>query len=87
MKQAEAAVKEIQNNEEAQRWAQHMKGNVGALRDLGIYSLHSTKPDLHVPLTPASQAASFAAWQSQPSPTSSTPSHLQFPPMNASRFT
>ncbi|CAI7655514.1 hypothetical protein N7533_002457 [Penicillium manginii] len=35
MKQAEAAVKEIQNNEEAQRWAQHMKGNVGALRDLG----------------------------------------------------
>lgn len=37
MKQAEAAVKEIQNNEEAQRWAQQVKGNVGALRDLGIY--------------------------------------------------
>ncbi|KAJ5085875.1 hypothetical protein N7532_010646 [Penicillium argentinense] len=35
MKQAEAAVKEIQNNEEAQRWAQQMKGNVGALRDFG----------------------------------------------------
>ncbi|KAJ5691040.1 hypothetical protein N7488_011775 [Penicillium malachiteum] len=35
MKQAEAAVKEIQNNEEAQRWAQQVKGNVGALRDLG----------------------------------------------------
>ena len=36
MKQAEAAVKEIQNNEEAQRWAQQVKGNVGALRDLGM---------------------------------------------------
>ncbi|KAJ6080205.1 hypothetical protein N7467_009958 [Penicillium canescens] len=35
MKQAEAAVKEIQNNEEAQKWAQQVKGNVGALRDLG----------------------------------------------------
>lgn len=35
MKQAEAAVKEIQNNEEAQRWAQQMKGNVGALKDFG----------------------------------------------------
>lgn len=36
MKQAEAAVKEIQNNEEAQRWAQQVKGNVGALRDFGM---------------------------------------------------
>ncbi|KAJ0422471.1 maintenance of telomere capping protein 1 [Aspergillus carlsbadensis] len=35
MKQAEAAVKEIQHNEEAQKWAQQVKGNVGALRDLG----------------------------------------------------
>ncbi|KAJ5157205.1 uncharacterized protein N7482_008305 [Penicillium canariense] len=35
MKQAEAAVKEIQKNEEAQRWAQQVKGNVGALRDFG----------------------------------------------------
>ncbi|KAL4892170.1 maintenance of telomere capping protein 1 [Aspergillus ambiguus] len=35
MKQAEAAVKEIQQNEEAQKWAQQVKGNVGALRDLG----------------------------------------------------
>jgi hypothetical protein len=39
VKQAEAAVKEIQNNEEAQRWAQQVKGNVGALRDFGIYTL------------------------------------------------
>ncbi|GFF54781.1 maintenance of telomere capping protein 1 [Aspergillus udagawae] len=35
MKQAEAAVKEIQQNEEAQKWAQQVRGNVGALRDLG----------------------------------------------------
>ncbi|KAL1994533.1 hypothetical protein VTN49DRAFT_2003 [Thermomyces lanuginosus] len=35
MKHAEAAVKEIQKNEEAQRWAEQVKGNVGALRDLG----------------------------------------------------
>lgn len=35
MKQAEAAVKEIQQNEEAKRWADQMRGNVGALRGLG----------------------------------------------------
>ncbi|GFF32932.1 hypothetical protein IFM58399_03370 [Aspergillus lentulus] len=35
MKQAEAAVKEIQQNEEAQKWAQQVRGNVGVLRDLG----------------------------------------------------
>lgn len=37
MKQAEAAVKEIQQNEEAQKWAQQVKGNVGALKDFGMY--------------------------------------------------
>lgn len=36
VKQAEAAVKEIQKNEEAQKWAEQVKGNVGALRGLGI---------------------------------------------------
>ncbi|KAK2813218.1 hypothetical protein FQN50_000896 [Emmonsiellopsis sp. PD_5] len=35
VKQAEAAVKEIQRNEEAQRWAEQVRGNVGALRGLG----------------------------------------------------
>lgn len=34
-KTAEAAVKEIQKNEEAKRWAEQVKGNVGALRGLG----------------------------------------------------
>ena len=38
VKQAETAVKEIQKNEEAQRWAEQVKGNVGALRGLGSYS-------------------------------------------------
>jgi hypothetical protein len=37
MKHAEAAVKEIQKNEEAQKWAEQVKGNVGALRDFGTY--------------------------------------------------
>jgi len=36
VKQAEAAVKEIQKNEEAQKWAEQVKGNVGALRGLGM---------------------------------------------------
>lgn len=35
MKQAEAAVKEIQKNEEAQKWAEQVRGNVGALKGLG----------------------------------------------------
>ncbi len=34
-KTAEAAVKEIQQNEEAKRWAEQVKGNVGALRGFG----------------------------------------------------
>lgn len=33
--QAQAAVKEIQKNEEAQRWAEQMRGNVGALKGFG----------------------------------------------------
>lgn len=37
--QAQAAVKEIQQNEEAKRWAEQVKGNVGALRGLGKISL------------------------------------------------
>ena len=37
--QAQAAVKEIQKNEEAQRWAEQMRGNVGALRGLGMWLL------------------------------------------------
>ncbi|KAL9000963.1 MAG: hypothetical protein Q9169_000447 [Polycauliona sp. 2 TL-2023] len=35
VKQAEALAKEIQHNEEAQRWAEQVKGNVGVLRGFG----------------------------------------------------
>lgn len=35
MKQAEAAVTQIQQNEEAKKWADQVRGNVGALRGLG----------------------------------------------------
>lgn len=44
-KQAEAAVKEIQQNEEAKRWTEQVRGNVGALRGLGAFC-HSL-PSLH----------------------------------------
>lgn len=37
MKQAEAAVKEIRENEEAKKWAEQVRGNVGGLRALGEY--------------------------------------------------
>jgi hypothetical protein len=37
MKQAEAAVKEIQQNEEARKWADQVRGNVGALRGFGLF--------------------------------------------------
>lgn len=36
VKTAEAAVKEIQQNEEAKRWAEQVKGNVGALKGFGM---------------------------------------------------
>ena len=39
VKTAEAAVKEIQQNEEAKRWAEQVKGNVGALKGLGEYKM------------------------------------------------
>jgi hypothetical protein len=35
MKQAEAAYKEIQQNEEAKKWAEQVRGNVGTLRTYG----------------------------------------------------
>lgn len=41
VKTAEAAVKEIQQNEEAKRWAEQVKGNVGVLRGFGKTSIPS----------------------------------------------
>ncbi|KAK7738330.1 hypothetical protein SLS53_006140 [Cytospora paraplurivora] len=46
MKQAEAAVKEIQQNEEAKKWAEQVRGNVGALRGLGDGLAHRALPTL-----------------------------------------
>jgi uncharacterized protein DUF2427 len=37
VKQAGEAVKEIQKNEEAQRWAEQMRGNVGVLKGFGMF--------------------------------------------------
>jgi hypothetical protein len=37
MKQAEAAVKEIQQNEEAKKWANQVRGNVDVLRGFGEF--------------------------------------------------
>jgi hypothetical protein len=48
MKQAEAAVKEIQQNEEAKKWADQVRGNVGALRGLGM--LYTLRPRMQ-PIT------------------------------------
>lgn len=38
VKTAEAAVKEIQQNEEAKRWAEQVKGNVGVIAGFGMCS-------------------------------------------------
>ncbi|XXH06023.1 hypothetical protein Hte_012468 [Hypoxylon texense] len=44
MKQAEAAYKEIQQNEEAKKWADQVRGNVGALKGLGDGIRHRALP-------------------------------------------
>ncbi|TPX08561.1 uncharacterized protein E0L32_009900 [Thyridium curvatum] len=44
MKQAEAAVKEIQSNEEAKKWADQVRGNVTALRGYGDELRHRALP-------------------------------------------
>ena len=46
VKTAENAVKEIQQNEEAKRWAEQVKGNVGALRGLGKNSICNLQSNL-----------------------------------------
>lgn len=44
MKQAEVVVKEIQQNEEAKKWADQVRGNVGALRGIGDELRHRALP-------------------------------------------
>jgi hypothetical protein len=48
VKQAEAAVKEIQKNEEAQRWATQVRGNVGALAGIGMFTFFKRNSDCGV---------------------------------------
>jgi hypothetical protein len=40
VKQAEAYAKEIQKNEEAQKWTEQLKGRVGDLRGLGMFNCY-----------------------------------------------
>ncbi|KAF2875919.1 maintenance of telomere capping protein 1 [Massariosphaeria phaeospora] len=58
-KQAEAAYQEIQKNQEAQRWAEQVRGNVGALRgiggELGKRALPTFSNILHTLAPPISQ--------------------------------
>ncbi|CAO2649795.1 Nn.00g010870.m01.CDS01 [Neocucurbitaria sp. VM-36] len=58
-KQAEAAYQEIQKNQEAQRWAEQVRGNVGALRgiggELGKRALPTFTNILHTLAPPISQ--------------------------------
>jgi hypothetical protein len=41
VKQAEAAVREIQKNEDAQKWVEQVRGNVGVLNKLGMSAVPS----------------------------------------------
>lgn len=85
VKQAEAAVKEIQQNEEAQRWAEQVKGNVGALRGLGTYAV--VLDMWHGQLTVHPKAVKSHHGPCQHLQTFFTPLHHQSLSMNACRST
>lgn len=54
MKQAEAAAKSIQQNEEAKRWAEQVRGiNVGALKGFGMLVCHSCYTDCNCTIIPS----------------------------------
>ena len=72
VKQAEALAKEIQQNEEAQRWAEQVKGNVGTLRGIGIVLLRSGDPHNHILV-----ANILRRWRTS---LSRTPDLYQYPP-------
>lgn len=83
-KQAEAAYQELQKNQEAQRWAEQVRGNVGALR--GIGELH-IQDRFQRPNANSLQAESWASALCLPSPTSSIHSPHLFHNTNASKST
>ena len=83
VKQAEALAKEIQHNEEAQRWAEQVKGNVGALRGFGMpYALSRFTPVLT-----AIQEENSAPVPCQHLLTFFTPLLLPYPHMNVYKST
>ncbi len=84
MKQAEAAVKEIQQNEEAKKWADQVRGNVGALRGFGSSSVPSLPSSCATTDNLPLQATRSGTAPSPPSPTSSTPSPRPSRPTSAS---
>lgn len=84
VKHAEALAKEIQHNEEAQRWAEQVKGNVGALRGFGmLLSIALQATSTHKVI----QEENFDPEPSQPLPTFFIPSPLRFLPTNVSKST
>ena len=85
VKQAESLAKEIRQNEEAQRWAEQVKGNVGALRGLGNPFI--TVPTIVLFLTFLVQAANCDQEPCLLSRGSSTLSLHRSPPTNAYRST
>ncbi len=77
VKQAEALAKEIRQNEEAQRWAEQVKGNVGALRGLGTLFVYSPSLASMLTLTSGGELRSRAL------PTFTNILHTLAPPISS----
>jgi hypothetical protein len=99
MKQAEAAAKAIQQNEEAKKWTEQVRGinvgslNVGALKgfsmscqNLGLKYCGGRKQKI-ANMVVSSQAKNSVTAPCQPLPTSSKHSPLPSPPTNAFSYT
>ena len=86
VKQAEALAKEIQQNEEAQRWAEQVKGNVTQLRGIGMSSYPPSAIDQDE-LSTQPQAVNFALAPFRHLQTSFIPWLLQFPHTNVFKYT
>lgn len=84
VKQAEALAKEIRHNEEAQRWADQVKGNVGALRGFGTLQ---SAPEIQRFVLTATQVVNFALVPFQPLQISFIPSRHPFPLTSVYRST
>ena len=86
VKQAEAAVKDLQKNEEAQKWVEQVRGNVGNLNKLGRLQ---DVPTLEEPLLTSciTQGGSCGREPCQPSRPSSRPSRRPLPSMNVCKYT